>query len=152
MDAGWAIGASGLLISCVQLWLGDRRQRFDNTSRLIERFQARDARTDRFSIDRLMEKSGPSQDFSLLSDEECAQLSGIAAMYGYAGLLMRRRRLVAEIFLDAYARSVVTNFKRLSTYRSWSDARLGGAGALWTHFEWLNDRAASHLRLQRSES
>lgn len=145
LDPGLAIAAAGVLITAVQLWLGQRQQRLDATFRLIELMQEESSRNARFELAEILKSAGET-DFGSLPPATRAKIASVGLLFGLAGFLARRRRIDVAAFLDAYGYSVVVNHQRLGPYARW---RLGPRsttrGSLWKDFDWLESRARHHI-------
>lgn len=148
IDSGVAIGASGLLIAGVQIWLGRHRERLETTLSLIRQLQETDARRARFLARRIMEKAAAQEGrFDALDSEERSLLSSVAGVYGLAGVLIRRRQLDQRLFLEMYGNSLIQNYKQLEPYRLWRRARYGSEeGSAWGQFEYAYRAAQRRLK------
>ncbi len=145
IDPGLAIGASGILLAIVQLWLGKQKERFDNTMELMRRLESDSARSARLRVRQIMSDAERLEyDFAKIDDSDRSALVGIGHLYGLAGLLIRRKRVDRDLFLQAYGNSLRVNYERLKPYLQWRDERFGGSSTLWREFDWLVARTPKY--------
>lgn len=152
-DAGAVVAVVGVLVVLVQIYLARRKEQFDSTMWLFERFQSAEATQARFALTSLLAKArvalpgdGTVEGFpgnleydfdKLLEPAERANIASIGSLFGLAGLLYRQRRIYRRIFLEAWGNSVVVNFERILPYMRWRDDKLGPHRSLWRDFEFL---------------
>lgn len=152
IDAGVAIGASGLLIAGAQIWLGRHHERQQTTLELIRQLQETDFRRARFQARQIMDQAAVRENrFDDLDAEERSLLSSVASVFGVAGVLIRRGKLDRRLFLEMYGNSIIQNYKRLEPYRIWRRARYGSEdGGAWGQFDYAYQAAKRQLGRKRS--
>jgi hypothetical protein len=143
VDPGLAIAFSGVLIAVVQLWLGYRRAILENTFKIFDRLQEKEARADRFEVGRILSDAENSPEgFRGISSNDRARLAGIGSTFGFAGLLARKGKVDLRLLVEFWGNSILYNHKRLQPYRDYRDKRFGSTeGTSWMHFDWLAQKA-----------
>lgn len=143
IDIGIAIALAGLLLAGTQLWLGQEKQKLDNTLQIFDRLHDRQAREDRFRVRQILERAKQSPDgFEGITPEERASLSGVSSLFGFAGLLAQRNKIDINLLMSSFGHSIRYNHDRLKEYRQYRLGRKGGAvDTMWTHFDWIAAKA-----------
>jgi len=138
IDPSVLIGIAGLAIAVIQIIFNRRRAKSEETFRLIEKLNSLDAREARFAVSDLISKAtNNQQQFDGLSDRERSELSSVAALFGYVGILGKRGKVDLPLILDLWGDVVVTNWTKLSPYREHLEFRFGKTIGHWEYFEWL---------------
>jgi hypothetical protein len=146
VDIGVAIAFAGLLLAGVQMWLGHKKQKFDNTLQVFDRLHERQAREDRFRVRQILEKATASPEgFEGLTPEERASLSSISSLFGFAGLLAQQDKIDMALLMSSFGHSIRYNHDRLGEYRAYRLSRKGGSSdTMWTHFDWIAAKARAY--------
>jgi len=144
IDPSLMIAAVGVGIAATQVTLGLRRDRFENTFRLIQWLQDPEMLVIRNSTAQLIAKAKDFDfDFYRLSSEERARLSAVANLFGFSGLLAKKNQINREVLLSGWSRHIIATYDRLGPYFQWRQT-LAGGDSLRPYFEWLVKRAALH--------
>lgn len=147
LDPGFMIGAVGLLIAAIQIVLGIRRERFENTFRVIQWLQEPDVlRVRNRSRDIMAAAKELQYDFYKLSVDDRAALSGLANLFGFVGLLAQKNLIQRNLIVEGWARHVIATYERLGPYFEWRRTMPGG-DSLRPHFEWLTAQCQRYCRL-----
>jgi hypothetical protein len=147
LDPGAVIGVTGLVIVMVQLYLGRRRERFENTMRVIERLEHPAIIEHRHLVKALAERcEGGKISAANLAQPEQVACTEISKLFGLVGYLARRNQVDRDIIVSAWARHILQNYLRLELYLHQRDRLIGGMGFL-DDFHWLADRAARYAEL-----
>ena len=139
----------GIVIACTQWWFGRQRLRMEQTLDLLARLQEPEGRLARFRVTALLKKADDHGGFETLSDEDRAEISSVASIFGLAGLLIENKQIDEDTFIEAYGRSVAGNFKKLEKYYSWNLERHKGTYTLWSAFARLAVRVESKIDTTR---
>ncbi|MCX7357534.1 MAG: hypothetical protein NT015_05245 [Alphaproteobacteria bacterium] len=144
LDPGAVIGIFGLAAVLVQLYLGRRRERFENTLRIVERLEHPSIIEHRHLVKSLAEKcEGGKISAANLAPNEQVACTEISKLLGLVGYMARRRQIDRDIIIAAWARHILQNYLRLELYLHQRDRLIGGMGFL-EDFHWLADRAARY--------
>lgn len=132
--------AVGLLIALIQFWFATRHERFTNTLLIIDRLEDKHMLSIRHHVDDIMEEAKRNAyDFDKLSDEQRADLSSVAKLFGLVGVLARRRSIDTSVIYTGWARNITATHERMKEYFKWR-ASLPGGSALNADFAWLARR------------
>lgn len=136
----------GLLIALIQFWFATRHERFTNTLLIIDRLEDKNMLSIRHHVDDIMDEARASNfDFNKLSDEQRADLSSVAKLFGLVGVLARRRSIDTTIIYPGWARNITATYDRMDEYFKWRLTFPGGA-ALNNDFRWLANRVRRYTK------
>jgi len=147
LDPGVVIGVTGLVIVLVQLYLGRRRERFENTIRIVERLEHPSIIEHRHLVKALAQTSpGGKISAANLAPPDQVACTEISKLFGLVGYLARRNQIDRDVIVAAWARHILQNFLRLEVYLHQRDRLIGGMGFI-EDFHWLAERAAQYAEL-----
>lgn len=136
----------GLLIALIQFWFATRHERFTNTLLIIDRLEDKDMLSIRHHVDDIMREAKDfGYDFDRLSDEQRADLSSVAKLFGLVGVLARRHSIDTTIIYTGWARNITATYDRMDEYFKWR-LSLPGGEALNRDFRWLAKRVRRYCR------
>lgn len=147
VDLRVVIALAALLLALVQYWTSHRRQIDQTTFQLLETFNREEVRLARFRFgDHLKEAAKSDDGFASLTDEKLSEISLVAATFGMAGTLGKRRKIDVDLFVEMWGDVAVTTWSRMEPYREYYTQKFGRPVGHWDYFKWLVSQADKRVQ------